>query len=293
MRQKSPPNGSGQSESSEKPSSPTSQPTKKNSENSKDKEAESQLKTGLKNPSEDNPKTSSLERENEPSSNNREVKEPKLLPLPKPIKGQDRTKEALKRLGVKQEELDKVPQITPQLKKAAGGLKAVLNAMRFSSEDQDIAAFLEKYDSIPSGDRERLPWEAVCISAGIQVKHLLGAIHIALQNNSVSTVKILAVTHHPKVVKARIKFSQLAGGEKDRTALDTAMGFLPSPKGPTFIGKQIIGGGSVNSSSSSDDDEEVAATAMFDDDGDLDRLFPPASAAQDKIIAIRQKLLDR
>lgn len=62
---------------------------------------------------------------------------------------------ALKRLGVSQADLDAAPQISPLLKKADGGLKQVLAAMRFAP-DEVITAFLRKYDSIPLGDRERL-----------------------------------------------------------------------------------------------------------------------------------------
>lgn len=208
----------------------------------------------------------------------------------------DRTKEALKRLKVSPEELNSSPQITPQLKMAAGGLKAVLRAMRFAADDPDIAIFLAKYDAIPAGDRDRLPWEAIAIAAGVNIKHLLGAIHLALQANSVSAVKIIAVTNHPKIIQARVKFGQLPSGEKDRTALDTAMGFLPSPKGPTFIGKAIFGAGTANSSPASakddDDDDSPEPTAIFDND-DFDNLFPPSNAMQEKLVPIRQKLLDK
>jgi len=73
-----------------------------------------------------------------------------------------------------------------------GGMKAVLNALRFAGDDPDIEAFLEKYDSIPSGDRERLPWEAIALSADVKVTHLLGAIHAAVHKHSVSRVKLIA-----------------------------------------------------------------------------------------------------
>jgi hypothetical protein len=73
-------------------------------------------------------------------------------------------------------------------------------------------------------------------------------------------------------------------GERDRHALDTAMGFLPSPKGPTFIGKAVFGG-SGNSEQRSDDDEKEEC-----DSYDLERIFPSAVAMQERLTPIRQKL---
>jgi hypothetical protein len=177
--------------------------------------------------------------------------------------------------------LDAAPQITPMLKRAHGGLKQVLMAMRFAP-DEIINVFLEKYDTIPVGDREALPIEAIAISAGVDISHLLGSIMVSLQAQSVNAVKIIAVTSHPEITRARVKYGKLPLGERDRTALDTAMGFLPSPKGPTFIGKAVFGGGKT----SVDDEEEGD-----DGDPDMDRIFPPANAMQEKLTAIRQKSL--
>ena len=87
---------------------------------------------------------------------------------------------ALQRLRVSEEALATAPAITPLLKKAEGGLKQVLAAMRFAP-DEVITAFLRKYDSIPVGDRERLPMEAIALAAGIDIHHLMGSIMMALQ----------------------------------------------------------------------------------------------------------------
>jgi hypothetical protein len=184
------------------------------------------------------------------------------------------------------------------LKNAEGGLKAVLGAMRFSANDPSIGKFLEKYDSVPVGDRERVSWEAIALAAGVDLQTFLGSAMLALQSHAVNTVKIIAMTSHPKITRARVKYGLLPSGEKDRTALDTAMGFLPSPKGPTFIGKAIFGSGGqamsaqgAGRSDSSDDDAAVVIDADSDDP-DLDNLFPPSNAMQQKINPIRQRLLE-
>jgi hypothetical protein len=155
--------------------------------------------------------------------------------------------------------------------------------------DPIIAAFLAKFDSVPVGDRDHLPLEAVALAAQIDISHLLGSILVSLQTQAVNTVKIIAVTSHPKITEARVAYGLLPLGEKDRAALDTAMGFLPSPKGPTFIGKAIFGSGkNVMDQQRGDEDEDEPGS---NGDIDMDRLFPPANLMQQKLSAIRQKLL--
>jgi hypothetical protein len=196
--------------------------------------------------------------------------------MPVPKLALKRRGEALRRLKISAASLTAAPQITQLLRQADGGINQVMTAMRLSPDDV-ISAFLKKYDAIPSGDREALPLEAVALAAEIDISHLLGSIMIALERQAVNAVKIIAVTGHPKITQARVAYGQLPWGDKDRTALDTAMGFLPSPKGPTFIGKAVFGG-------KADDDDD-------DDDPDLDKLFPPANAMQEKLTPIRQRLL--
>lgn len=218
------------------------------------------------------------------------------LPVPKPIpKPRDRKSEALKRLGVDLLALRSAPEITPMLKNAEGGLKSVLGAMRFVADDPTIALFLEKYDATPTCDKEQVSWEAIALSAGLDLRVFLGSAMLALQSQAVNMVKIIAMTNHPNITKARVKYGLLPSGEKDRTALDTAMGFLPSPKGPTFIGKAIFGSGKQNISdqgAGKGDDDEDGPTIDEDDDPDLDILFPPSNDMQVKLINIRQKLLE-
>jgi hypothetical protein len=239
-------------------------------------------------------KTNSLESEKESSSSIKEKNlTPNSLPVPKALKSVDRQREALKRLQVKAEDLEKAPKITNLLKKAKGGLKATLAAMRFVQGDEVVASFLSKYDSIPKGDRDHLPWEAIGLSAELDLRALLGSAALAITNYCGNESRIIAVTNHPSITRARVRFGKtLVGAEKDRTALDMMVGALPSPKGPTFIGKAIFGSGSAQSTpSTSSDSDDGEPTEMFGAEDDLDRLFPPANAMQEKLIGIRQKLL--
>jgi hypothetical protein len=156
--------------------------------------------------------------------------------------------------------------------------------MRFSTYDETIAAFLEKYDSIAEGDRRRIPWEAVALAAKIDIHRLTGAILFALQAASVNTVKVIALTAHPSVMRSTVDFAKLPSGEKDRTTIHQALGFLPSPKGPTFIGKAVFGAGGK-------ENDQPPDNAVFGEDDDLDELFPPANAMQERLSPIRQRLL--
>jgi hypothetical protein len=193
-----------------------------------------------------------------------------------------RRDEALRRLKIKPEVMASLPEITPLFKNAEGGLPTVLNAMRFCAQDEVIAAFLEKYDSLPTSDRKMLPWEAIAYSAKIDLQRLTGAILFALQASSVNAVKVIALSSHPLIMKKTIQFAQLAGGEKDRTMIHQALGFLPTPKGPTFIGKAVFG------SASDSEKEEHEEKGVFGLDDDIDELFPSPSDTLQKLVPIRQ-----
>lgn len=211
------------------------------------------------------------------------------MPVPKLGKAKDRTEQALKRLGVKREQLASIPPLSAMIKrdsKELGGQKAVLEAIRFSPEKPEIAAFLAVYDDLPKGDKERLPWEAVAVSAGINVDHLIGAITSAVYKNSANRSKFIIGMGHPLSVAARVKYAQLPSGEKDRTALDIMLGAMPQKKGMVIINK--MGG---HSSDKDEDDDDVVEGEMFTPDHDLESLFPSSEKIQEKLLTIRQKML--
>jgi len=267
--------------------SPASKPKKTRSSKSMAQEANLS-----QNGSETFPETSQKFSSEPESASSSKRKSVSAMPVPKLRKSPDRALEALKRLKISQEDLASVPPLTAMLKKDArdvGGLKAVMEAMRFSSHDPDIKEFLDKYDSIPAGDRDRIPWEAIALAADVNVSHLLGAMHIAVQKYSASRVKFIISMGHPLIAASRIKFGQLASGEKDRNAVDMMTGAIPSPKGPTFIGKAVFGG---KSKDDDDDDDDSGVEVGFTKDDDLNELFPDSENIQQKLISIRQKQLE-
>jgi hypothetical protein len=207
----------------------------------------------------------------------------------------------LARIGVTVDALNAAPQITPLLKRADGGLPQVINAMRLAVQDAVIGPFLRCYDSISASDRKHLSLEAVALAAGIDVTNLLGATMLALERQAQCEVRILAVTSHAKITKARVRYGELPGGHRDRQALDQVLGLLPNPKGPTFIGKAIFGSGRDAmdrqkhqrryNEDGPDDEENEDEVPIVERDIDLDKLFPPANIMQERLVAIRNRQL--
>ena len=204
---------------------------------------------------------------------------------------------ALARLHVTQEQLDRAPDITTTLKNATdGGMPRVFSAMRFS-QDETIAAFLDKYDALPLTDRKTVPLEAVGLAAGLNLNTLLGSITLALTAHAGNSVKILLTTNQPRITRARIKNGQLPGGYRDRDAIEYANGTLPQPNkaGGIFINNKAIFGTGTTAmneqraigAGSRNDDDEIDATDPGD--YDLDRLFPPAVATQERLVPIRNR----
>lgn len=205
----------------------------------------------------------------------------------------DREADALRRIGVSEEQVKKYPPVTELIREARSGKKLALKAMRFCSEDS-VRAFLSRYDSIPEGDRAVLPWEAILIAENINANEFTGAVAFALKSYSVNAVSMIALSAHPKVMKASVDAALLTSGERDRTNIHMALGFLPSPKGPTFIGKAVFGGEDRGGPSAPPTVEaETVSTppAEFNYEGNINYLFPSATDVQEKIVAVKQKAL--
>lgn len=161
-------------------------------------------------------------------------------------------------------------------------------------DDSEIKAFMKVYDKIPVGAIEGFPWEAIAIAARVNPKHLIGAIQLAVQTHCWNRSRFIAVSNHPEITKARVKYGKMASGEKDRTALDIALGIMQSPKGPTFIGTQQVAvfGGRGGKQVSKDDDVEDGKIIDAGSGDGFDDLFPSPNDVQEKLVPIRQRLLE-
>jgi hypothetical protein len=289
--------GSGQKqESKNKPSLVASKPMTNETEGSKGPDEEPLQKSLT--PKQKKSQKSFSENEN---GNGVETTPPKkaksLMPVPKlssPSKD-GRAELALKRLKIKDKDLLAAPPITALIKTTVkGGLKVALEAMRFAMGDPEIRDFFKKYDSIPPSDLERLSWEAICIAAKVNPIHLLGAVQLAVATYCGNKSRFIAVSNHPDITKKRVEFAKMAGGEKDRTALDIMNGALASPKGPTFIGHATFGHG--GGAAKNDDGEDIPTAQVVYQGGDIeDRIFgtPEATAELDnKLVKIRDRRLE-
>ncbi len=192
-----------------------------------------------------------------------------------------RTRGPLHRLGVTVAEYVAAPKISPILREITGGKRMALKAMRFSSAEC-IHKFLDMYDSISLRDREKLSLEAIALAAKVDIALLLGEILLAIREHNVNVVKFIAVGSHPEVMKKTVESALVTGGWRDREHIHTMLGALPSPKGPTFIGKFFAGG---------TQDPEEPKEPSDDLMEDVDYIFPDSSVMQDRIQPMRQKLL--
>lgn len=184
-----------------------------------------------------------------------------------------KAEQALWRLGVDALELKRAPDITAMLRKVIGPTKKIIGTLRFSTDPIAIA-FLEVYDSIPEDDLERLPLEAICLKAEINPMTLFGTIIFAARNVRSQESALRAIVTHPDVVTATIKTAKIIGkaGDAARTALHTAVGFLPTKQGQN-INVNLLGGAAQytrEEDDEEDDDNEAFAVAFPSISGNLE-----------------------
>lgn len=201
---------------------------------------------------------------------------------PPPSLAVPRKEYLLKRLKVSAADLAAAPDIDSILKEIPRGKKLALKAMRFS-DDPMSKAFMEKYDSLGERDLQSLPFQAIALAAGLDVKHLWGEMMLAIREHSVNAVKIIAVAAHPVITKKRVEFAKTPGGFRDRDKLDEMLGAIKSPAGSTFINKFFAA-----TNNPMPEDEEQASEIV----DDLEYMFPDSSVMQEKVQPMRQKVLE-
>ena len=163
---------------------------------------------------------------------------------------------------------------------ASGGTQTIISALRYSIDD-DIIAFLDKYDNASEHQKKVMPLQAFVLSCGMECNKFIGAAILALRDHSINQVKLLAISNHPEVMRARIDNAKRPEGVKDREAIDLMLGALPTPKGATFITKQYITSGTAGEvkqiEGQADEVEEMSS------EDQLDFLFPSLTDTQKKL----------
>jgi hypothetical protein len=118
-----------------------------------------------------------------------------------------------------------------------------------------------------------VPWEAIALLAGIDGRHLLGAIILALREHSANEVKVAALTAHAEVTRATVSAALQPEGYRDRQMLHTALGFLAPPKGQT-----------LNFNFPGSDDGRESNVEIAAEDIDMNELFPDLMTTQKKML---------
>ena len=141
----------------------------------------------------------------------------------------DPAEDARKRLGITSEQMRGVPRIAPILECVEGGVESVIEALRFSQEDESARAFLQKYDSVPFADLEYLSIDEIVVAAGVDPKRLLTLAVDWMVKISVMKTQIQLYGSLPRVTGALVKNALADKGIRDRRLFFQITGFLPTP----------------------------------------------------------------
>jgi hypothetical protein len=145
--------------------------------------------------------------------------------------------EARKRLGITSEQMRGVAKISPILECVGGGVEGVIEALRFSQEDESARAFLQKYDSVPPADRPYLSIDEICVAAGVDPKRLLTLAVEWMVKISLMKANIEVSSNLPGITKAMVKSALTDKGARDRRLFFQITGILPTarPAGPLAV----------------------------------------------------------
>ena len=158
---------------------------------------------------------------------------------------------ACEHLGVRMEDVERQPIITPQLRKLARDLqrlgeesvpknwsktvKAMLVGTPIyylkASDSPDARLVLDAYYSISGNHRKVLPLEAFCLAAGVPTSRIFEIIVGTAVRLGARTSTVIAAVSHPAVVRKTIEMALTDAGLGDRNTLHKAVGFLPAAKG--------------------------------------------------------------
>ena len=223
-----------------------------------------------------NPKKSRKQSKKSAASKDALMKVPRVM--------EPRKSQAFRRLGIRQGDVARAPEITSILSEAVGGIAKIIPAMRFSTNPA-VTRFFSVYDSVPKGDRESLPLEAIALKADVDLAELLGAAILAFRKSQAQRSAIIAFGRHPEVLQQTIECALKPGGDRDRALLHSAVGFTPTPKGSTL-------NVNINQNDFAETDKiPDKGGDDGDDDADVNLVFPSVTAAQENWQPMRRNLL--
>jgi hypothetical protein len=128
-------------------------------------------------------------------------------------------------------QLENCPKIEDSLRRAIGGRLRAIETLKFS-QHPDAKKLLEFCQRIKFANREKVPFEAMCLAAGVDVMTIFGALILAARDVSRAESALITMTEHPSVVQATVDFAKRSEfASKDREMVHKAVGWLPTPKG--------------------------------------------------------------
>jgi hypothetical protein len=148
--------------------------------------------------------------------------------------------EALILLDVTEEQVDACPKIE-HLFKGIGGKDRVLEFLA-GSEEPDARSLLEQAKKLTTHQLVAVPFEALCLAAGLTTKRAFGLVAEEATTQSAAAATLVAKAARADVVKATVDSALTPFGVKDREMLHKAEGFVPVPKTQTtFVrGDQVV-----------------------------------------------------
>ncbi len=182
--------------------------------------------------------------------------------------------EALKRLGVDNEEIKGFPNISERVIQGCGSIEAALMALR-GDDSEDAQAVIQKYDSVSDSDRKRLRFDDFVVASGLSPRRLFEVLTGALMQQSADISKMMVSVSQPKVIEATIfaatdrkpiynpvtgeLMTYTNGDVKAQELFHKATGFLPTPKGSntTINLQQLNQTAQLPAGADDGDDEEL------------------------------------
>lgn len=200
-----------------------------------------------KKPSPSKPATSAKRRGRENSTTSSPAKKPRIL-------GDghldSRTAAARKRLGLKQWQMEGVPDVTANIVRACGSVGVAIQALA-QDDSEDARSFTDTYQKLSGSDRKRLRLEEIFTASGLSARRFVEVVTGAFMQQCQDVTKMMVAVAQPKVIQATIKAATdqvpitaydpilechkvvgyTNGDTKAMEIFHKATGFLPTPKG--------------------------------------------------------------
>jgi hypothetical protein len=145
------------------------------------------------------------------------------------------TQKFLARYKVGKRQWETCPKISDIIQRAIGGRNQAIEKLKFS-KNADAVKLMEFCEKLAWSTREKIPIEALCLAAGVDITTIAGALVLAARDTSRLESTLITLEKHPDVVRATAFYAGLADNSKDREMFHkaAAVGWLPQPKGSSI-----------------------------------------------------------